>query len=136
MTGIIIPNDRTIKQQPRGYCLNPACRESSLADRFEFDVDNDHFACPKCGADGPPIAGLLVLTHFLIQDRRGPIIGGGNIHYRFACDSVRAYLATETNQEAASGELTAVNCRGCLEAVAREKIRSTQGQACFAKAGT
>ena len=135
MTGIIIPDDRTIKQQPRGYCLNPACRENSLADRFEFDVDDDRFACPKCGADGLPMAGLLVLTHFLIQDKRGPLIGSGNIRYRVACDSNRAYLATASNKEAASGEISSVNCRGCLEAVEREKINSQQGRACFATAG-
>ena len=114
MTGIIIPGDRTTKQRARGYCMNPQCLDASTDQQFEFDVEDDLFACPKCGANTSPMVGLLVLTHLLIPDPKGKIVGAGGIPYMLACDDTRAYLATCTNQEAATGEPSAVNCPGCL----------------------
>jgi len=127
MSGIIVPCDRTTKQPGRGYCFNPDCRESSLDDRFEFNIEDDLLACPKCGATDPPMVGLLVLTHFLVTDPKGPVVGARRQRYRLACDSHRAYLATRTNMEAASGELSAVNCPGCLAAAMEQKLPARSG---------
>lgn len=118
MSGIIIPADRTTKQQPRGYCLNPACRERSTDQRYEFAVDHDHFGCPKCGETQSPGVGLLTLTHLVLRDPRGPI-EGALARFRLACDERRAYLATATNLEAATGEPKIANCPQCL-AVAQQ----------------
>lgn len=125
MSGIIIPDDRSIKQQSFGVCMNPQCREKSTDERFTFVVDDDLFCCPKCGANKPPMVGLLAQVHFLIPDRNGPVEGVGGLRYRLACDDKRAYLATATNQEAATGELAAVNCPGCLKVAGELKIKGT-----------
>jgi hypothetical protein len=117
MAGIIIPGDRTSKQPARGYCTNPECRESNLDSRFEFDLPHDRLACPKCGADRQPLVGLLALVHLLVRDKAGPVRGVGGLRYKLACDEKRAYLATVSNQEAATGDVRAANCPGCLRAV-------------------
>ncbi len=117
MPGICLPADRTTRTQPRGYCLNPQCREVSES-RFEFDVDHDRFACPKCGNNQSPGVGLLVLTHLLVQDNSGPILGAVG-RFRLACHQQRAYLATATNLEAATGEPTIANCPDCLASAQR-----------------
>ncbi len=109
-----IPNDRTTHQRVRGFCRNPECRERS-DEEFHFDVENDHFACPKCGAHKEPMAGLLVLIHLLIRNPAGPIIGSGGLRYALGCDLKRAYLATLTNQEAATDDPDVANCPGCLD---------------------
>jgi len=126
MSGIIIPSDRTTKQQSRGYCMNPECLESSEDKRFEFDVDNDKFACPKCSQNTPPGVGLLVLTHLLIADPKGPIMGKLQ-RFSLACNQKRAYLATITNLEAATGDPMIANCPGCLAEAGRRKIKEPQG---------
>lgn len=125
--GIQVPGDRTTKQPATGYCLNPACRESSTDERFVFSVEHDHFGCPKCGNDSPLTVGLLTCVHFLIADNAGKIQGSGQ-RYRLACDASRAYLATVTNNEAATGLIAAVNCVGCL-AAAEELGLTAQGWA-------
>lgn len=122
MSGIVIPGDRSVKQQAWGVCMNIPCREKSTDERFTFPLDHDHLACPKCGADKPPMVGLLSLIHFLVPDAKGPIEGMGGLRYRLACDSMRAYLATHTNQEAATGELAAANCLGCLAEAEKLKL--------------
>lgn len=134
MPGIIIPEDRCGKQPSFGVCMNPACREKNTDERFIFPVEHDHFACPKCGANKGPMAGLLAQIHLLIPDRHGPIEGVGGLRYRLACNSTRAYLATHTNQEAATGELAAANCPGCLAEADKLKIKRV-GHAMFAKPG-
>jgi len=113
--GIIIPYDRTQLQQPVGYCVNPACVPKGKT-RFEFPVDHSNFSCPKCGGDKPPAVGLLVLTHFLTKNPQGKIVSLG-ISYSLACDESRAYMATVSNLEAASGDPEAVNCEGCLKKI-------------------
>jgi len=123
MSGIVIPGDRSVKQPSFGVCINLDCREKSTDERFVFQVDDDHFCCPKCGADKPPIAGLLAQIHFLIRDPKGPIEGAGGICYRLACDDKRAYLATHTNQEATTGKLAAANCVNCLAKANRLKLK-------------
>ena len=127
MAGIAVPRDRTIKQQARGYCLNPECRENSNDERFEFPVDHDHYACPKCGNDKPPYVGLLVLTHLIIPDKQGRIVGEMNRQYRFACDERRAHLATATNLEAVTGDPQYATCLGCLAEIERLGIGKPQG---------
>lgn len=109
-----VPNDRITHQPARGFCRNPQCRDQSDQE-FHFDVKNDHFACPKCGADREPMAGLLSLVHLLIRNPDGPIIGAGGLRYAIGCDLKRAYLATITNQEAATDNIEIANCPGCLE---------------------
>ena len=127
MAGILIPRDRTTRQQARGYCFNPECREDSDQDRFEFDVEHDKFCCPKCGNDRPPGVGLLVLTHLLIRDRKGPIHGDMGQSYRLACHKDRAYLATVSNLEAATGDPQFCNCPGCLKVASELKLTTPQG---------
>lgn len=129
MPGIAIPSDRTTKQQARGYCLNPACRERSEDDRFEFPVDHDHYACPKCGCDQPPTVGLLVLTHLLVADPRGRVRGDNGMRFRLACDAGRAHLATLTNLEAVTGDPKYATCLGCLAEAERRKVITPQGTA-------
>ncbi len=127
MAGIVIPRDRTDRQQARGYCLNPQCREDSAASLFEFPVDHDHYACPKCGNDQPPGVGLLVLTHLLVPDPKGPIRSGIGQRFRFACDAKRVCFATPTNQEAVTGMPEFTNCMGCLNEIAKLGITNPQG---------
>lgn len=122
MAGIVIPHDRTSKQPCAGCCMNPACKENSDDERFVFMADHDHFACPKCGADRAPTVGLLSLVHFLIPDRKGHIVGMGGLRYQLGCDDTRAYLATVTNEEAATGELSIVNCPGCLAEASKRNL--------------
>lgn len=125
MTGIAIPTDRTNKQPVRAYCRNPQCRDRS--DKiFEFNVENDRFACPKCGANRDPMVGLYVLTHLLMQKKGGPI-QGRYFQYIVACDEKRAYLATQTNLEAVTDNPTIANCPGCLKKIEEQKITETIG---------
>lgn len=132
MSGIEIPRDRTTRQPARGYCLNPECLEDSAAGRFEFDVQDDRFACPKCGARDTPMVGLLVLTHLLIRDPEGPIRGAMG-RFKLACHHSRAYLATLTNLEAATGDPRIANCPGCLAAARKLGIKIPQGMELLAK---
>jgi hypothetical protein len=122
MAGQSIPFDRTTKQPVRAYCLNPECRESSDDQRYEFDAPHDKFCCPKCGADGPLMVGLLTLIHLLVSDRKGPVVGSEGRRYRLACSATRAHLATTTNNEAATGYVPAVNCPACLRAAHDAKL--------------
>lgn len=115
MSGIAIPHDRTTKQQVMGYCLNPECKPNPQTNQyFTFEVEHDRFACPKCGAYKQPYVGVQVLTHWLVQDPKGPIEGDGGLRWRIACDNDRAYLATFTNLEAATRAVEVANCPGCL----------------------
>ena len=125
MPGIIVPNDRITTQPARGYCRNPPCRDRG--ELFTFQVNHDGFACPKCGADAPPMVGLFALTHLLIPQMGGPIRGLGGRCYRLACDGQRDYLATLTNQEAASGDPSVVDCPGCLAEAERLGIKHSVG---------
>ncbi len=128
----IVPQDRTCKQPARGYCMNPLCMEKR-GERFEFDTEHSPVVCPKCKADKSPLVGVLVLIHFLYHDPAGgPITGSDGMDYRVACDTERAYLATVTNQEAASGDISVVNCAGCLKAAKDKKLAKVQGWALFA----
>lgn len=127
-TKILIPGDRTQKQPVRAFCGNPECREQS-DQRFEFDAQHEAIECPKCGANQSPMVGLVALIHFLHRQKGGPIVGSGGLRYALACDSNRAYLATATNQEAASGDLSVANCPGCLQAAVEKQLIPIQGAA-------
>lgn len=127
MSGIIIPDDRSESHPIRGYCYNPECKEKSEDERFEFDVVNDRFCCPKCGACEGPTVGMLVLIHLLVADKAGLIKGAGGIRYRLACDSKRAYTATVTNLEAATGDIRAANCPTCLANAEKQKLPKRAG---------
>lgn len=117
MPGGRVPRDRTIKQPAEGFCRNPECAVDGQ--QYRFRVEHDHFACPKCGADTPPMVDVLVLTHFLHRHDRGPIRGKGGLRFVIACDDKRAYLATATNKEAATDNIDLVSCPGCLENAAK-----------------
>lgn len=123
-----VPNDRTIKQPAAGFCRNPECREKS-DEEFQFVVEHDHFACPKCGANSLPMVGVLVLTHLMIRNEAGPIVGHGGLRWALGCDQVRAYLATTTNQEAATDNPKLANCPGCLDRAASLGIKTHAGWA-------
>lgn len=107
-------------QPAAGFCRNPECRENGR--EFEFQVEHDNFSCPKCGADRAPMIGLLVLTHLLVRNDQGPIIGSGGLRWSLACDEERAYLATVTNKEAATDNAKVANCPGCLQVALQRKL--------------
>lgn len=111
MAGIAMPKDRTVKQPATGFCRNKHCRIDGK--EFQFPVEHDRFACPKCGADSKPMVGVLVLTHLLLPHEQGPLKGRSG-RWVIACDDQRAYLATATNQEAATDNAEVANCPGCL----------------------
>jgi Zn finger protein HypA/HybF involved in hydrogenase expression len=113
MAKVNVPHDRTDKQPVTGFCMNPECLESSDRRRFEFPVEHSSVVCPKCGANEPPYVGVLALVHLLVRDNKGPIIGTGGLRWKLLCDEKRAYLATATNQEAATGDPHAISCPGC-----------------------
>lgn len=127
MSGILLPRDRTTKQRPTGFCLNPECFESSDQQRFEFPVEHDRTACPKCGADRSPMVGLLSLVHHVIRTPKGKIVGVGGLKYGLACDPGRSFIATVTNNEHGSGDISAVNCPGCLAAHQQNNTPAVSG---------
>ncbi len=108
-----VPVDRTEKQPVIAICRNPECREDGK--QFEFFVTDDHFCCPKCGANREPMLALKVLIHLLVPHPQGPIQGQGGKKFVIACDDRRAYLATVTNKEAATGSPLLANCPTCIE---------------------
>lgn len=122
MGGIIVPRDRTTHQRASGFCRNPKCVPKGRGE-FNFVVEDDLFSCPKCGANASPMVGLNTLIHFLLPTPKGKILGAGGLRYNLACDVERAYLATVTNDEAATGDIECVNCPGCLDAADKVGIR-------------
>lgn len=119
---IVMPSDRTTKIPAQGFCRNPQCQEKE-GELFEFAIEHAHVECPKCKANKSPMVGIYTLTHFLVQVEGGPIRGAGGVSYALACDQQRAYLATVTNLEAASGDITCVNCPQCIENAEKLGIR-------------
>jgi len=127
MSGITVPADRTLKQPTLGFCRNPQCREVSNKE-FRFTVKDDYFCCPKCKADQEPMIGVLTMTHLLIPSPTGPVIGLGGVRYQLACDQDRAYLATATNNEAATDNAKIANCPGCIVMANKQKIVKPTGE--------
>lgn len=123
-----IPNDRTKKQPVYCFCVNPECLDESCHTRFVFPHEHGQVECPKCGATESPYVGVLVLTHYMARLPRGPIRGVGGLGYHIACDPTRAYLATATNQEAATDQIEAVTCPGCLAAYQSKKVDPGDGK--------
>jgi len=107
--------------------MNPECFDASDQQRFEFDVENDRFCCPKCGADRPPVVALLSLVHLQVRDKAGKMVGFGGLRYRVACDQKRVHVATISNDEAATGDIRFVNCPGCLKAAFEENLPKLNG---------
>lgn len=110
--GLVIHPDQSTKQPVTWCCLNPACQEKGK----RYDFERDQPLCPKCGADGYPIVQKRILIHFIVADPKGPIEGQFG-RFRMACDPPRELLGTHTNGEAASGEIAACNCPGCLKVI-------------------
>lgn len=107
--------------------MNIECIIANGHKRFEFETEGD-VKCPRCGATEAPMIQLLALVHFMVRDPKGPIAGHCS-RWRLACDPKRAHLATETNNEAASDQLIAVNCPGCLKVAKEQKLAKRQGDA-------
>lgn len=114
MSSVVMPRDRTNKQPARGFCRNPQCREEAQAD-FTFEIRHAHVACPKCGANRSPMVGVFVITHLLLPVKGGPLRGSDGRSYALVCDDKRAYTATHSNLEAASGDIEVVNCPQCVD---------------------
>lgn len=125
--GVKVPEDRSLKQPVRGFCRNPECRDQENKE-FQFTVEHDNFACPKCKANQQPMIGVLVLTHLLVPQDKGPITGSGGRQFAIACDTKRAYLATASNLEAVSDNPVVTNCQTCLELAGKLKIVKPLGQ--------
>lgn len=123
---VFVPEDRIETQPAHGYCLNKECANKD-GSRFEFEIKNVPVTCPKCSACQEPTVGLLALTHFLTRDQRGPIVGEGGLRFRIVCSPTRDYLATGTNQEAASGDVSVVNCPGCLKGAMEQGLLKLSG---------
>lgn len=113
-SGMVLPAERSIKQRNFAYCANPQCAENGR--EFHFEVEHDLFCCPKCGANRPPVVGMLAKIHLIVQDPRGQFEGVGGIRYRIACDTgkKRESVSTITNHEVGTGDITACNCVDCL----------------------
>lgn len=74
------------------------------------------------------MVGVLVLTHLIVPDPKGPISGKGGTHHRIACDDRRAYLATATNLEAATDNASVANCPQCLAAAEKMGLLKNTGK--------
>ena len=106
--------DRTQSQPMVWQCSNVGCSE--VKGVFGFDFISDQPKCPKCGAgqtDSPGVV-LRSLIHLLVPDKNGPISGQYS-RWRMLCSPKRDTLATPTNYEAATDNIFAVNCEGCLK---------------------
>lgn len=125
---VVIPNDRTSKQPVVACCFNLECLEDG--ERFEFPCEHGDVVCPKCGATEAPMIAVLALTHFLIRDNTGPFRTGSG-RYSLACDPKRSYLATPTNNEAATDQLECANCPQCLAVAKERNLKPIQGVANF-----
>lgn len=128
---IVVPDDRTMNQPVTGFCRNPGCRDPhpripGATVEHRFTVEHDHFSCDKCGANRSPMIGTLTLTHLLVPDITGPVKGTGGRCFKIACDSKRAYLATVTNDEAATDNIEIANCPGCIAAAEALRIPGTE----------
>lgn len=121
-----VPYDRTIKQPVRCFCLNPECIDAGN-DRYEFTIQHADVVCPKCGANQVPVVGVLAIVHFIMRDRHGALMGHGGLRYRLACEPRRTFIATHTNLEAGSGELSAVSCVRCLAIAKEQNAAASQG---------
>lgn len=125
---IVMPNDRSTKHPAKGFCRNPKCQEPDQREElFTFPIEHAHVSCPKCGATTSPMVGVYVLTHLVIPVQGGPLRAKGGISYAIACDSERAYLATQTNLEAATDDVNCVNCPACLENARKLGIKLQDG---------
>jgi hypothetical protein len=123
-----MPNDRSTKHPAKGFCRNPACQEKGQREElFTFPIEHADVECPKCGATMSPIVGVYVLSHLLLPIKGGPLRGAGGLSYALACDSQRAYLATVSNLEAASGDVNVINCPLCLENARKLGIKMRSG---------
>lgn len=129
-----IPEDRTQKQPVSCFCRNPDCVEIPGGMFFVFQHEHSHVECPKCGATEAPMVGVFVITHYMAKlPKRGQIVGVGGLRYTVACDEKRNYLATATNMEAASDQIEAVTCPGCLEAIRTKKVDTSKAYSIKAK---
>lgn len=124
--GVAVPSDRTQMQPVRCFCRNQECY-SPPQERFEFEIEHGDVVCPKCGANQSPMVGTLAIVHFMVRDNMGPLSGCGGLRYRLACEPNRHYIATNTNQEAGTGDLHVVSCIRCLAVAREQKLSASQG---------
>lgn len=131
---------QTVKQPVVWRCPNRECVEpATLFDPTDlaalnrpgvryFEFAADYPECPKCGS-GPPAVTKRALIHLLVRDKKGPILGDMGLRWSMACDPKRTHLATEDNGEAATGNSLAINCPGCIAALAKSGRVYLQGVA-------
>ncbi len=117
-----IPGDRTNKQPVHCFCKNPECLNESSHEFFVFEAENEVIECPKCGANESPMIGVFSLTHFITRDPMGPIRGMGGLRYKLACDGKRAFIATNTNNEAGTDQPEVVTCPECVKLITEGKV--------------
>jgi len=124
MSGPMYPRavSRTKKQPLAWYCVNPECVKTGNSE-FTSDIPK----CPRCTCEGPPTIQLRTLIHLLVPDPKGPILGAVQ-RWKFACDPKREHLALEDNMEAATDNVHAANCPGCLETANKLSIVDALGR--------
>lgn len=90
-----------------------------MSDHCTSGMDGHHFhsqisECPVCKSRRPAVVRVLV-THFLVQDAKGKIVGNKGTKKRLACDpSCRKDLRwVEENYCMASAAVEGVNCPEC-----------------------
>lgn len=126
-------SDRTQSVPMIWLCRNLECSEQ--IGRAEFRFASDEPKCPKCksGPTDTPGVRLMALVHLLIPTKGGKI-PGQYCKWSLACSPDRDYLATETNNEAATDDIQAANCPECLKKAAALKITKALGSPIAAQA--
>jgi hypothetical protein len=130
-SGIVIPEERSHKQRNYAFCANPACAENGQ--EFRFEIEHTLSPCPKCGANKPPLIGMVAKVHLMISDRMGPFEGIGGLRYRIACDTkgTREGVSTVTNHELGTDDRSVCNCIDCLKQADRLNVPAKSGISLF-----
>lgn len=93
----------------RFRCIN--CGQ--FPDGFLFEANPGAAACPKCHSSGPMFITPIVDVHFVVMDRKGPILGAMGRQY-VACQRKRDHLALhQYDNFAATDDPSAVSCLSC-----------------------
>ena len=96
----------------RFRCFNPEC--PGCLDGKAFEFDGIKRLCPQCGASGDAVIPILI-HHFLISDREGPIVGRLGLRLRVACSRLITRDKLASAVQMSTKECWLVNCPRCLE---------------------